>query len=42
MMIANNLPSGYFRDFADLSKKFFLPAFQELKDCFADDNLYHE
>ena len=29
MMIANNLPSGYFRDF----KEVFLPAFDELKDC---------
>lgn len=32
MMIANNLPSGYFRDF-QIIKELFLPAFQELKDC---------
>ncbi len=41
MMIMNNLPSGYFRDL-QIIKEVFLPAFQELKDCFADDNLYHE
>lgn len=32
MMIANNLPSGYFRDF-QIIKEVFLPAFRELKDC---------
>ena len=32
MMIANNLPSGYFRDL-QIIKELFLPAFQELKDC---------
>lgn len=32
MMIANNLPSGYFRDL-QIIKEIFLPAFNELKDC---------
>ncbi len=32
MMIANNLPSGYFRDL-QIIKEVYLPAFQELKDC---------
>lgn len=32
LMIANNLPSGYFRDL-QIIKEIFLPAFQELKDC---------
>ena len=32
MMIANNLPCGYFRDL-QIIKEIFLPAFQELKDC---------
>lgn len=32
MMIANNLPSGYFRDL-QIIKEIFLPAFRELKDC---------
>ena len=32
LMIANNLPSGYFRDL-QIIKEVFLPAFQELKDC---------
>ena len=32
MMIANNLPSGYFRDL-QIIKEVFLPGFQELKDC---------
>ena len=32
MMIANKLPSGYFRDL-QIIKEVFLPAFQELKDC---------
>ncbi|MDR0939560.1 MAG: argininosuccinate lyase [Mediterranea sp.] len=32
MMIANNLPSGYFRDL-QIIKELFLPAFQELEDC---------
>lgn len=32
MMIINNLPSGYFRDF-QIIKEIFLPAFLELKDC---------
>lgn len=32
MMIANNLPCGYFRDL-QIIKELFLPAFQELKDC---------
>ena len=31
-MIANNLPSGYFRDL-QIIKEVFIPAFQELKDC---------
>ncbi len=32
MMIAGNLPSGYFRDL-QIIKEIFLPAFQELLDC---------
>ena len=32
MMIANNLPSGYFRDL-QIIKEIFLPSFQEMKDC---------
>jgi len=32
MMIANNLPSGYFRDM-QIIKELFLPAFDELNDC---------
>lgn len=32
MMIANNLPSGYFRDL-QIIKEIFLPAFRELSDC---------
>lgn len=32
MMIANNLPSGYFRDM-QIVKEIFIPAFDELKDC---------
>lgn len=32
MMIANNLPSGYFRDL-QIIKEVFIPAFGELKDC---------
>lgn len=32
MMIANNLPSGYFRDF-QIIKELFLPAFEELESC---------
>ena len=32
MMIANNLPSGYFRDL-QIIKEVFLPSFQEMKDC---------
>lgn len=32
MLIANNLPSGYFRDL-QIIKEVFLPAFDELKDC---------
>ena len=32
MMIANNLPSGYFRDL-QIIKEIFLPVFHELKDC---------
>ena len=31
-LIANNLPSGYFRDL-QIIKEVFLPAFDELKDC---------
>ena len=31
-LIANNLPSGYFRDL-EIIKELFLPAFDELKDC---------
>ncbi len=32
MMIANNLPSGYFRDL-QIIKEIFLPAFDELSEC---------
>ena len=32
MMIANNLPSGYYRDL-QIIKEVFLPAFDELQDC---------
>lgn len=32
MMIANNLPSGYFRDL-QIIKEIFIPAFEELKEC---------
>ncbi|MDR0962570.1 MAG: argininosuccinate lyase [Mediterranea sp.] len=32
MMIAGNLPSGYFRDL-QIIKEIFIPAFDELKDC---------
>jgi argininosuccinate lyase len=32
MLISNNLPSGYFRDYQIL-KEVFIPAFDELKDC---------
>lgn len=32
MMMMNNLPSGYFRDF-QMIKEVFLPAFDELLDC---------
>lgn len=32
MMIANNLPSGYFRDL-QIIKETFIPAFEELKEC---------
>ena len=32
MLISNNLPSGYSRDYQIL-KEVFLPAFEELKDC---------
>ena len=32
MLIANNLPSGYFRDL-QIIKEIFLPAFDELNDC---------
>jgi len=32
MLISNNLPSGYFRDYQVL-KEVFLPSFEELKDC---------
>jgi argininosuccinate lyase len=31
-LIANNLPSGYFRDL-QITKEIFLPAFDELSDC---------
>jgi argininosuccinate lyase len=31
-LIANNLPSGYFRDL-QMTKEIFLPAFDELSDC---------
>jgi argininosuccinate lyase len=34
MLITNNLPSGYFRDFQTV-KEIFLPAFDELSDCIA-------
>ncbi len=33
-LVANNLPSGYFRDL-QIIKEVFLPAFGELKDCLA-------
>ncbi len=33
-LIANNLPSGYFRDFQIIKESFF-PSFKELKDCLA-------
>lgn len=32
ILIANNLPSGYFRDL-QIIKEVFIPAFDELKDC---------
>jgi argininosuccinate lyase len=32
LMITNNLPSGYFRDF-QIIKELFIPAFSELTDC---------
>lgn len=32
MMIANNLPSGYFRDL-QIIKEIFIPVFEEMKDC---------
>ena len=32
MMIANNLPSGYFRDL-QIIKEIFIPAFEELAEC---------
>ncbi|MCD8031275.1 MAG: argininosuccinate lyase [Bacteroides sp.] len=32
MMIANNLPSGYFRDL-QIIKEVFIPAFEEIKEC---------
>lgn len=32
MLIANNLPSGYFRDL-QIIKEIFVPAFEELNDC---------
>ena len=32
VLISNNLPSGYFRDYQIL-KEVFLPAFEEMKDC---------
>lgn len=32
MLIANNLPSGYFRDL-QIIKELFVPAFDELEDC---------
>lgn len=32
VLISNNLPSGYFRDY-QIIKEIFIPAFQELKDC---------
>jgi argininosuccinate lyase len=32
MMIINNLPSGYFRDY-QIIKEIFLPSFSELKEC---------
>jgi argininosuccinate lyase len=42
MMIANNLPSGYFRDL-QIIKEVFLPAFQELKDCLSmTTHIVHE
>lgn len=41
MMIANNLPSGYFRDL-QIIKEVFLPAFDELKDCLVMTNYIME
>lgn len=41
MMIANNLPSGYFRDL-QIIKEIFLPVFNELKDCINMVNLMME
>lgn len=41
MMIANNLPSGYFRDL-QIIKEIFLPVFDELKDCLNMVNLMME
>lgn len=41
MMIANNLPSGYFRDL-QIIKEIFLPVFDDLKDCINMVNLMME
>ena len=41
MMIANNLPSGYFRDL-QIIKEIFLPVFDELKECLHMVNLMME
>ncbi|MEG1585731.1 MAG: argininosuccinate lyase [Bacteroidales bacterium] len=41
MMIANNLPSGYFRDL-QIIKEIFLPVFDEMKDCLQMVNLMME
>ena len=41
MMIANNLPSGYFRDL-QIIKEVFLPVFDEIEDCLKMVNLMME
>ena len=41
MMIANNLPSGYFRDL-QIIKEVFIPIFGEIKDCLKMVNLMME
>lgn len=41
MLIANNLPSGYFRDL-QIIKEIFLPLFDDLKDCISMVDLMME